>query len=132
MIKSVVLSCALLIPCSAFSQTLTEPEKNQVHEMCLGFSMIAKGIMQARQEGESRESVNGKMQDVITQKGGVASAVLQSSTQVLLNEAYTVPVASDPKKAQDIQLAFGVATYTRCMERIPAAIEKNRQKSATQ
>jgi hypothetical protein len=127
-LKSLALA-AFLLPFSALAQPLSEKEKGQVHDMCLGFSMISKGIMQARQQGESQESVKAQLDDVISKKGADASEFLTQSTQVLLKEAYTVPVASDPKKAQDLALAFGVATYTQCMERIPALIEKSRSQS---
>lgn len=126
--KSIALT-TLLLPLTAFAQPLSEKEKGQVHEMCLGFSMISKGIMQARQQGESQESVKAQLDDVISKKGAGASDFLTQSTKVLLDEAYTVPVASDPKKAQDMALAFGVATYTQCMERIPPMIEKHRSES---
>lgn len=129
-LKSIALA-TLLLPLTAFAQPLSEKEKGQVHEMCLGFSMISKGIMQARQEGQSQESVKAQLDDVISKKGAGASEFLTQSTKVLLNEAYTVPVASDPKKAQDIALAFGVATYTQCMERIPPLIEKSRSEASS-
>lgn len=128
-LKSLVLA-ALLLPLSAVAQPLSEKEKGQVHEMCLGFSMISKGIMQARQEGVSQEAVKAQLDDIIRQKGGEASDFLAQSTQVLLEEAYTVPVATDPQKAKDTALSFGVATYTLCMERMPPLIEKHRNSSS--
>lgn len=128
-LKSVLCAAALLLPVSSFAQALNAQEKDELHEMCLGFSMISKGIMQARQEGESKEDVQAQLTQVINKNDG-ASVFLSESTKVLLNEAYTVPVASDPKKAQDVALAFGVATYTQCMERIPALIEKHRASNA--
>lgn len=128
-LKSIVLA-TLLLPLSAVAQPLSEKEKGQVHEMCLGFSMISKGIMQARQEGLSQEAVKAQLDDIIRQKGGGASDFLAQSTQVLLKEAYTVPVATDPQKAKDTALSFGVATYTLCMERMPPLIEKHRNSSS--
>lgn len=126
--KAIALA-AMLAPLAATAQPLSEEEKGKVHDMCLGFSMISKGIMQARQEGLSQEAVKAQLDDIIRQKGGGASDFLTQSTQTLLKEAYTVPVATDPQKAKDTALSFGVATYTLCMERMPPLIEKHRKPS---
>lgn len=130
-LKSVLCAAALLLPVSSFAQPLNAQEKEQVHELCLGFSMISKGIMQARQQGEAKDDVKVELAKAIN-KGDGASLFLTESTSVLLEEAYTVPVATDPKKAQDIALAFGVATYTQCMERMPPLIEKHRAQNSAQ
>jgi len=130
--KSALLCAALVLPLSAFAQsTLTAEDNKDIEKMCTGFALISKGIMQARQEGETKENVRAQLQDVISQKAsGGMSSFLTTSTQVLLDEAYTVPVSNDPERAKNLSLAFGVATYTKCMDRFPTIIEEHRAKKA--